>query len=423
MKTALPKVMHSVGNMPLIEHIINLSRQISTDIRVVASETLKEHAEFMLLENKYNFASYIQEEQLGTAHALQCAELENIGSEYILVLYGDTPLVTYQTLNQMIERAKNSNATITAFGFYAQNPTGYGRFITDHEQNLLDIIEEKDAAPEVKRIDLCNSGIMLIKTSEAIRLIKEIKNNNASGEYYLTDLIRIANDNAYSCSYILGDEEEALGVNDLAQLARLEEIFQNRMRRKMMSEGVILIAPHTVHFSADTIIVGGSKIYPYVFFGAGVVIEKDTEIFSFSHIEQSKIGANCKIGPFARLRPNNVLSGDNKIGNFVELKNARLAEGAKASHLSYIGDAEVGKNCNIGAGTIFCNYDGKNKHFSKVGNDVFIGSNSAIISPVNIGDNALIGAGSTITQDVEPNDLAIARARQVNLKGRGRKRG
>ncbi|AIF80592.1 bifunctional N-acetylglucosamine-1-phosphate uridyltransferase/glucosamine-1-phosphate acetyltransferase [endosymbiont of Acanthamoeba sp. UWC8] len=189
-----------------------------------------------------------------------------------------------------------------------------------------------------------------------------------------------------------------------------------------MSEGVILIAPHTVHFSADTIIAGGSKIYPYVFFGSGVVVEKDTEVFSFSHIEQSKIGANCKIGPFARLRPNNVLSGDNKIGNFVELKNARLAEGSKASHLSYIGDTEVGKNCNIGAGTIFCNYDGKNKHFSKIGEDVFIGSNSAIISPVNIGDNALIGAGSTITQDVEPNDLAIARARQVNLKGRGRKK-
>ena len=427
MQSNLPKVLHEVANMSLLEYVLQVATNIAPaaqqDIRVVTSNELESHKMFQALATRYQFHSCIQRERLGTANALKSAidGDGSISSDAVLVLYGDIPFISANTLKMLIDVLSSSKAAIVGAGFFTEDPHGYGRLICGEGQLLLDIVEEKDATDGLRKITLCNAGVMLIRRVELDLLLAQIDNNNVAKEYYLTDIIKIANHNRLQCSYIICDKEEALGVNDLLQLAQLEEITQKKLRQKFLAAGVALVAPDTIFFSADTIIKASAKIYPYVFIGRKVVIGEGSSILSFTHLESTTISKNCTIGPYARLRPGTVLEDDVKIGNFVELKEANIQKGSKASHLSYIGNVIMGTHCNIGAGAIFCNYDGKHKHSSNVGDNVSIGANSSIVSPVEIGDNTVIGAGSVITEDIEANSLAIARSRQVTLKGRGKR--
>ncbi|RZI45245.1 UDP-N-acetylglucosamine diphosphorylase/glucosamine-1-phosphate N-acetyltransferase [Rickettsiales endosymbiont of Peranema trichophorum] len=439
MRTTLPKVLHELTGLGLLEHVIRVTADLKTKlartgfdrsinaVHIVASEALAAHTSFKELIEKYGCTFCIQKEQLGTGDALRCA-IDDIGvedledSNRVLVLCGDAPLVSADTLVRAVEQLESTKASVLVAGFNTKNPMGYGRLIRDGEV-LLDIVEEKEADDDIKKIALCNSGVMLFNTHDLLGLFGKLENDNATGEYYLTDLIGIATKSGMKCAYVLCEEIEAMGVNDLHQLAYLEDVLQKRLRQKFLSSGVMLLAPDTVFFSADTIIAPSVKIYPYVFIGKDVIIEEGTVIHSFTHLECANIGKNCSVGPYARLRPNVVLDENVKIGNFVELKNAEIAKNSKASHLSYIGDASIGEDCNVGAGTIFCNYDGKKKHRSDIGKKVLIGANVSIISPIRIDDNVIVGAGSVITENIERDSLAIGRAKQTNLKRRKNENG
>jgi bifunctional UDP-N-acetylglucosamine pyrophosphorylase/glucosamine-1-phosphate N-acetyltransferase len=360
----------------------------------------------------YEFECYEQKEQLGTAHALGAA-LHKKPSGPVLVLNGDVPFVSLDTINKMIEIFTATHSVLLTLGFKAKNPYGYGRMVT-YAEDLIDIVEEASATLEQKLIDLCNAGIYLFDHKYVNELLKRIDNNNSKGEYYLTDVVKISNQLGYKCTYHVGSEDELIGVNDKLQLAYAEEVLQNKLREAALKLGVTMIDPKSVFLSVDTVFGRDVVLHPNVIIGGGVEMGDNVEILPFSCIEGTKIGDNSTVGPFARVRSGTELKGGNRIGNFVEVKAAKLGKGVKACHLSYIGDANVGQNTNIGAGTIFCNYDGFAKHVANVGSDVFIGSNSALVAPVNIGSSAIIGAGSTITEDVEEDALSIARARQVN---------
>ena len=419
MKSSTPKVMHKVAGRPMLEYLIGTATDLkSEDIRVVSSDELMQADGIKELEAKYPAVSFIkQKDRLGTSHAVKCAIDHKEVAEKVIVLYADSPLISYESICNMVDEYENNeDAQIVNLGFYAQDPTGYGRFITQYDNELFDIIEEKEATEEQKEINLCNSGIILAKGSLLGGLIESIDNNNAVGEYYLTDIVKIANSQGVSCCYTLAEEYEVLGVNTRVQLAEVENIMQCILKEKAMLDGVTIIDPDTVYLSIDTEFAEDITIHPNVVIGEGVKIDEGVEILPFSHIAGAIIESNAVVGPFARLRPETNIGSDSKIGNFVELKKANIGSGTKISHLSYVGDASIGEGSNIGAGTIFCNYDGKKKHHSNIGKNAFIGSNSCIISPVNVGDNVLVGAGSVITDDVEEGDLAIARSKQVNKK-------
>lgn len=416
MKSDLPKVMHKVANREMLNLVIdeaktlnpqNITIVISSEMTKFKPQTLKTHSEVTI-----NFVE--QKKRLGTGHAVSTAlkNISNLGQK-LLILYGDTPLVSQNSLKQMIEKITNSSLCILGFDDFSKN--SYGRLVVDNQGNLEKIVEFKDATKEEKSISLCNSGVIAVDGTKISDLLSKIDDNNASKEFYLTDIVAIAKNSNLNCSFIKTNIDEVLGANSRSDLAQLEQIKQQQLRQKMMALGVTLIDPKTVYFSYDTDIANDVIIEPNVYFGSQVKIGKDVTIKSFSHIEGATINNNSTIGPFARIRPNTNIASDVKIGNFVEVKKSQINEGAKISHLSYIGDSEIGQETNIGAGTITCNYDGYNKFKTKIGKNVFIGSNSALVAPIDIADGAVIGAGSTITKNVEADDLAVSRAKQINL--------
>jgi bifunctional UDP-N-acetylglucosamine pyrophosphorylase/glucosamine-1-phosphate N-acetyltransferase len=369
--------------------------------------------------------SVVQAPQLGTGHAVTVAREALKGYDDpgkaggILVLFGDTPLVTTATLERMVQTAGEAEGpALVALGFRSAEPAGYGRMILDADDGrLLRIVEAADARPEELAIDLCNGGAMLGRGPELFALLDRLGNDNAKGEYYLTDIYALAGRDGIAARVIETEEDEILGVNSRAELAVAEAVMQRRLRDRALAGGATLIDPMTVWFSHDTRLGRDVTVEPGVFFGPGVSVGEGAVIRAFSHLEGAEIAPGAAVGPYARLRPGAVLGERARVGNFVEVKNAVLGPGAKANHLTYLGDSQVGANANIGAGTITCNYDGFAKHHTAIGAGVFIGSNTALVAPVTIGDGAIVGAGSTITKDVAADALALARGAQQNIEG------
>ena len=418
MNSDLPKVLHPLAGAPLLAHALAAGRALEPERVVVVTghgaEAVGRAAR--ALEPEAVLAH--QAEQLGTAHAVAQARDALAGfAGDALVLYGDTPFVRPETLAAM--QAARAGHDIVVLGFRAADPGRYGRLVMDGE-SLERIVEFKDATPEERAIDLCNSGVVCAGADTLFDLIDAVGNDNASGEYYLTDIVGIARGRGLSVGAVICDEAETLGINTRAELAAAEAGFQARARAAALETGITLIAPETVHFALDTVIGRDAVIGPNVVFGPGVTIETGAEIRAFCHLEGCHVARGAVVGPFARLRPGAELAEDARVGNFVEIKNAILGEGAKVGHLSYIGDADVGDGANIGAGTVTCNYDGVLKHRTVIGPGVFIGSDTMLVAPVTIGAGAMTGSGSVITEDVPADALALGRARQENREGRAR---
>lgn len=414
MRSSRPKVLHRVGGETLIGRVIAAaaaSRASTIDVVIgpdredVAAEVRKHRPEAGI---------YIQRERLGTAHAVLAAREAVARGNNLLVAFGDTPLLRAETFAALAKILRS--ADVAVLGFRAEDPAGYGRLVMKNGE-LTAIREERDASEAERRIDLCNAGIMAFSSAHALSLIEAIGNENAKSEFYLTDAISIARARGLKVAVLEAPEEEVMGINDKTQLAIAEAELQDRMRQQALEAGVTLIAPETVFLSADTKFGRDVTVEPNVVFGPGVVVKDGATIRAFSHVEGAEIGENATIGPFARLRPGAKLGAKTKIGNFVEVKAATLGEGAKANHLSYIGDATVGANANIGAGTITCNYDGFGKHKTEIGSGAFIGSNSALVAPVKIGDGAYVASGSVITEDIPADALGLGRGRQANKPG------
>jgi bifunctional UDP-N-acetylglucosamine pyrophosphorylase / glucosamine-1-phosphate N-acetyltransferase len=422
MKSDRPKVMHEVAGLSLLGHVLAAASAAGSNATAVVvgpgmpgvrAETAKLAPAAALFE---------QTHQRGTADAVLAARAglaAHTGD--VLVMFADTPLITPETVRRLVE-ALDQGAEVAVLGFHAKDPTGYGRLVTDGligngAANLLSIREHKDASTAERQIDFCNSGVMAFRTPDLLAIFDQIGTANASAEFYLTDAIAIMRKAGRKAVAVAGLEEEMLGVNTRAHLAQAEAVFQRRARAHAMAEGATLIDPETVWFAFDTKVGRDVLIEPNVFFGPGTSIGDGTIIHANSHIAGATVAPGAEIGPFARLRPGARISTDAKIGNFVEVKNAIFEKGAKANHLAYIGDARVGAHANIGAGTIFCNYDGFFKHHTDVGAGAFIGSNSALVAPVKIGDGAIVGSGSVITKDVAPDALAVARGMQEEREG------
>ena len=415
MLSDIPKVLHKIAQQPLLEYVIRIAKFSAQKVIIVVNEELSNHRLFLNLVDEYKVQKTIQAEQLGTADAVRSA-MPYVNSKYTLILYGDVPFLESCTIEKVY--AENADLVILGFEFHTCDHQ-YGRIVIDDYNTPIKIIETKDAKDKELRITLCNSGTMLVKTSILKNFLEKVKNNNKSKEYYLTDLTEFVykHKNFYKSSLIkVFNYHEVIGINDKLQLAYAERVIQEKLRGNILANGAILIDPNTVFLTPSTKIEKDTVIYPFVFFGNNVHIESNVTVLSFSHIEGAKINKNSIIGPFARIRPETVIQENAKVGNFVEIKNVVLGNNVKASHLSYIGDATIGEHVNIGAGTIFCNYDGYKKHHSTVGKNSFIGSNSCIISPITIGDNVLVGAGSVITRNVPTHHLALSRARQKNIK-------
>lgn len=417
MKSSLPKVLHKIAGLPLVCHVVRQVQSIGkSDIAVVvgrgADEVSSAVKEFSKTAN-----IYLQKERLGTAHAVLSAR-EMLGENYddVLIVFGDTPLIEAKSL----ERARDElahGADIVVMGFVTENPSGYGRLI-EKDGKLQAIIEEKDATTEQKKIKFCNGGVMALNGKLALSLLEQIKNENAKKEYYLTDIVKIGVSRELEVKAISIPFENVIGVNTRFELSEAEALWQKRKARELMLSGVTMLRPETVYFSYDTAIDGDVIIEPNVFFGPNVKVETGVIIHGFSHLEGAIVKAQSEIGPYARLRPGAFLENSSKVGNFCEIKNSRIGEGAKVNHLTYIGDAVVGGHTNIGAGTITCNYDGFNKWKTIIGENAFIGSNSALVAPVEIGDGAYVASGSVITDQVPENSVAFGRARQINKEGR-----
>jgi bifunctional UDP-N-acetylglucosamine pyrophosphorylase / glucosamine-1-phosphate N-acetyltransferase len=418
MKSALPKVMHQIAGRSMIGHVVaNLGPLGSQpNVVVVAPGMDQVAAEVAPLPIA------VQADQLGTGHAVGCARAA-LGDfpGTVLVLYGDSPFISTVTLSALVaRRAASDNPAVVVLGMRPADPAKYGRLIVDTAGGLDRIVEWKDASEAERAVGLCNSGVMAIDGKVLWSLIERVDNKNAKGEYYLTDIVELARRDGRACAVVEAPEAELMGVNSRAELAIAERLFQDQRRSQAMDEGATLIDPTSVFFAADTKLGRDVVIGPNVFFGPGVTVADDVEIRAFCHIEGAKIASGAIIGPFARLRPGAEIGVDAHVGNFVEVKNSTLGQGAKANHLSYLGDADVGAKSNIGAGTITCNYDGYVKARTVIGAGAFIGSNSALVAPVNVGDGAIVGAGSVITRDVEADAIAVARAEQVSRAGRAR---
>lgn len=411
-KSKRPKVLHAVGGEPMVWRVIRTASTLNpSQIITVIRDDMQDVAK--ALKGKSDIA--IQNPQLGTAHAVSTAlPLLKSNKGHVLILYADTPLIHPSTLSQMREKLQR-NTAIVVLGFEAEDPSPYGRLITNGQDKRVErIVEQRDASPQERQISLCNSGVFAVNAQHLAAFLKSVDNKNAKKEYYLTDIVAIAQSHGFSCEYTKCHEEEVIGINTRMELARAENIVQQRNRLAAMENGVTLMDPESTYIATNTRISTDVVIHPHVVIGPGTTIEEDVEIRSFSHIEGAYIRKGAIVGPFARLRPGSDIGEEARVGNFVEIKKSVLAKGVKASHLSYIGDAEIDEGTNIGAGTITCNYDGVNKHKTIIGKDVFVGSNTAFVAPVTVGNGAIIGAGSTITQDVEPHSLAIARNRQIN---------
>lgn len=415
MNSDLPKVLHEIGAAPLLVHAMKSGESLEPEhIVVVAGHGGTAVTRAAQAWNP-DAQVVIQEEQLGTAHAvLQAKDALKDFEGTAIVLYGDTPFIAPETLSKMLDKCSTDDVVV--LGFAASDPGRYGRLVTDGAK-LEKIVEFKDASPEERAITLCNSGVIAADAQTLFALIETVENKNAAGEYYLTDIIGIARARGLTASVVACDESETLGINSRQELAHAEGLFQNRMRKAAMEDGVAMPAPDTIHFAHDTVIGRDAIVEPHVVFAPGVTVESGATIRAFSHLEGCHVARGAIVGPYARLRPGAELSEDTKIGNFVEIKNATIAEGAKVNHLSYIGDAEVGARANIGAGTVTCNYDGVFKHKTVIGEDAFIGSDTMLVAPVTIGAGAMTGSGSTITEDVPAGDLGVGRARQRNIAG------
>jgi bifunctional UDP-N-acetylglucosamine pyrophosphorylase / glucosamine-1-phosphate N-acetyltransferase len=409
MKSALPKVMHRAAGRSLLGHVLHVAKALAANRVVVIAGPDMPEIEAEALKIVPQSVTAIQAERKGTGHAVSMARAALAGFDgKVLVLYGDVPLIKPATVRRLAGHA----APLSVLGFRPSSPTGYGRLLQDKAGRVIAIREELDATPEERLINLCNSGIIAIDAALLWRLIPKLRDDNAKKELYLTDLVGLTIAEGLAVGLEECPEAEVAGVNDRAQLAGIEAELQKHYRLAHMANGATLTAPDTVYFSADTKIGQDVVISPHVVFGPGVSIGGNVEIHSFSHIEGAVISDGARIGPYARLRPGAEIGEDAHIGNFVEVKKAKIGKGAKANHLSYIGDARVGAKSNIGAGTITCNYDGYDKHMTDIGAEVFVGSNTALVAPVRVGDGANIAAGSVITRDVPAHALAITRAEQ-----------
>ncbi|KIN76631.1 bifunctional UDP-N-acetylglucosamine diphosphorylase/glucosamine-1-phosphate N-acetyltransferase GlmU [Sulfitobacter mediterraneus] len=419
MNSELPKVLHPIAGEPMLVYAMASGAVLAPDCTVIVAGHGAAQVEAAALEYDPDVTVVAQDEQLGTAHAVAQARKALEGFDgTALVLYGDTPFVRAETLEKMQEALTSHDLVV--LGFEAADPARYGRLILQGDR-LDRIVEYKDASDEERAITLCNSGVVACKSDLLFDLIDAVGNDNAAGEYYLTDIVEIARTRGLSATAVTCAEEETMGVNSRVDLAAADAAFQARARQTLMEDGVTMMAPETVYLARDTVIGRDTVIEPNVVFGPGVTVESGTTVRAFSHLEGCHVSRGAIVGPYARLRPGAELAEDVRIGNFVEVKNAQLAEGAKVNHLSYIGDATVGRKTNIGAGTITCNYDGVMKHHTHIGENAFIGSNTMLVAPVSIGDGAMTGSGSVITSDVEPDALALARAPQVEKPGMARK--
>lgn len=411
MRSNLPKVLHPVAGLPMISHVIRTSVHAASDAISVVVGSGSDVAANVATSESNSVEICTQEKRLGTAHAvLSASEALARGYDDVLVLFGDAPLLRPETLTHMRE-ALAKGANVAVLGFHTDKPDGYGRLV-EEDGKLVRIREHIEANAEERKITLCNGGIMALDGKLALELAGAIKNDNAKKEYYLTDIVEIAGDRGLKVIAMEASAGELLGVNNLAELADAEQIWQRRARDQAMLDGVSMMAPQTVFLHHDTKLAQGVSIEPNVVFGPGVDVSTGAKIRAFSYLEGASIGEDVVIGPYARIRPGTVMEKGSKAGNFVEVKNANVSAGAKINHLSYVGDADVGTDANIGAGTITCNYDGMNKHKTVIGSGAFIGSNSALVAPVTIGDGAYIATGSVITEDVPNNAMGIARGRQ-----------
>lgn len=427
LRSKLAKPLHKIAGLPLISWVMTAAKQAAiTDMSIIISPDQKDA--FKIFENSANLV--FQHQQKGTGHAVLAAqaELEKLDPDCpVLILFADTPLITAETLSRLVDLLSGNGgqktptdsppSDICVVCFDTDNPTGYGRLKFDPAGHLVGIVEEADASDEEKQSTLVNGGIMAAKAAILTTLLPKLGSANAQGEIYLTDIVAEAQQSGYKLSYLQCDETELTGVNDRTQLAQAEAIIQNKLRTQIMLAGVTLIDPQSVTFAHDTLVGADTVIEPHVYFGTGVTIGQNCQIKGFSHIEGAEIADGSSIGPFARLRTGTVLGKNVKLGNFVETKNAQFETGAKASHLSYVGDSIIGEAVNIGAGTITCNYDGVNKHQTIIEKGAFIGSNSSLVAPVSIGADTIIGAGSVITQNVPEDSLALTRAPQMTRKG------
>jgi bifunctional UDP-N-acetylglucosamine pyrophosphorylase/glucosamine-1-phosphate N-acetyltransferase len=415
MNSDLPKPLHKLGGAPLIAHALAAGAALEPARGVVVTGHGAEAVEKAVADLAPWAVCVRQTEQLGTGHAvLQAADALDGFEGDALVLYADTPFVSVETLSAM--QAARAAHDIVVLGFEAADPGRYGRLILSGDR-LERIVEAKDATPEELAVNTCNSGLLAADAATMMRLLQSVGNDNAAGEYYLTDLPALAQAEGLTATAILCDEAETLGINSRAELAAAEVAFQTMKRAEMLETGVAMQAPETVYFALDTWVGRDAEIEPHVIFGPEVTVESGARIRAFSHLEGCHVSAGAVIGPYARLRPGAEIGNDARIGNFVEVKSAEIGEGAKVNHLSYIGDAEIGEGTNVGAGTVTCNYDGVMKHRTVVGRGAFIGSDTMLVAPVKVGDHAMTASGSVITEDVPEGALALGRAKQVNKPG------
>jgi len=413
MKSARAKVMHAVAGLPILGHVIAAVKGAGVErIVVVTAPDAEEVRAFVAAQGAQ---SVVQDKQMGTGHAAHCAAsaLKDF-SGAVIVAYGDHPLMTSATFEASFAAQKRAGMAIVAFRSASH---AYGRVIVDRDRMLERIVEYKDANEAERKVDLCNAGVMAADAKSFFRWASQLKNENSQREFYLTDIPSFAKADGVTCAVVEADEAEMMGVNSRAELAAAEAGMQMRLRAKALDAGVGMVAPETVFLSHDTRLEADVQIGPFVVFGPGVTIRSGAEIRSFCHFEGAEVGRDAIVGPHARLRPGAVIEDDVHIGNFVEVKKARIEKGAKANHLAYIGDARVGAGANIGAGTITCNYDGFDKHFTDIGAGAFIGSATALVAPVKIADGAYVGAGSVITKDVGKDALAVTRAEQREIPG------
>ncbi|MCE8521424.1 bifunctional UDP-N-acetylglucosamine diphosphorylase/glucosamine-1-phosphate N-acetyltransferase GlmU [Ruegeria pomeroyi] len=419
MNSELPKVLHPIAQVPMLVHAMRAGAVLEPERTVIVAGHGAEAVRAAALDEDEGATVVLQEEQLGTAHAVDQARAALEGFEGdVVVLYGDTPFLQPDTLERMLAARKTHGLVI--LGFEAADPARYGRLVMQGD-SLERIVEFKDATETERAIRFCNSGLLACNAETLFGLIAAVGNDNASGEYYLTDVVEIARKQGLAVTAVACDEAQTLGVNSRADLAAADAIFQERARAELLDLGVTLMAPDTVYLAADTVIGRDTVIEPNVVFGPGVTVESGATIRAFSHLEGCHVSQGAVVGPYARLRPGAELAENARIGNFVEIKNAEIGEGAKVNHLTYIGDASIGANSNIGAGTITCNYDGVMKHRTTIGANVFIGSNTMLVAPVTLGDGAMTATGTVVTRDVEPDALAVARTKQENKPDRARK--
>ncbi|HYF23457.1 MAG TPA: bifunctional UDP-N-acetylglucosamine diphosphorylase/glucosamine-1-phosphate N-acetyltransferase GlmU [Caulobacteraceae bacterium] len=416
MKSPLPKVLHPVGGRAMLDRAIDAAERMGCEKIVVVvgthSPTVGEHVRKRLGEA----AVAIQDPPIGTGHAVRSAQEALAGFDGdVVITYADVPLLDAPAFEPLFGlRAQGGDVAV--LGFEPVDPGAYGRLIVQGGE-LDRIVEAKEATPEELAVRACNSGVMALPSGLLFELLAEVRNDNAKGEYYLTDVVGLARGRGLSCRVAFASEEDVMGVNSQAELAEAERVFQSHRRARLMAEGVTMPAPDTVWLAWDTEIAGGARVEPYVVFGPGVKVEAGAEIRAFSHLEKAVVRAGAQVGPYVRLRPGADIGEGAHVGNFVEVKNVTMGPGAKANHLTYLGDGEVGAKANIGAGTIFCNYDGYQKQRTVIGERAFVGSNSSLVAPVRIGAGAYVGSGSVVTGDVAPDSLALARPPQIEKPG------